>query len=93
MRETALRKKIEDTAFGMNADFIGIADSACFENPEYTGNKPQDVMANVQSVIILGVGVPKGAFDTLPAGRAEYTNTHGSNCNPSDNCVSNCQNY
>lgn len=75
MREIALRKKIEDTASGMNADFVGIANAACFENPEYTGNKPQDVMVSVQSVIILGVGVPKGAFDTLPAGRAEYTNT------------------
>lgn len=75
MKEIALTKKVEDTAFKMNADFIGIADAACFEDPEYTGNKPQDVMAEVQSVIILGVGVPRGAFETLPAGRAEYTNT------------------
>lgn len=75
MREITLTKKIENTAFKMNADFIGIADAACFENPEYTGNKPQDVMASVRSVIILGVGVPRGTFETLPEGRAEYTNT------------------
>jgi len=59
----------------MNADFIGIAGPACFQNPEYTGNKPQEVMPGVKSVIVLGVGVPRGAFDTLPKGRAEYTNT------------------
>jgi epoxyqueuosine reductase len=75
MREITLTKKIENTAFKMNADFIGIADAACFENSEYTGNKPQDVMSSVRSVIILGVGVPRGAFETLPEGRAEYTNT------------------
>ena len=32
-------------------------------------------MEDVRSVIILGVGIPKEAFDTLPRGRAEYTNT------------------
>jgi epoxyqueuosine reductase QueG len=75
MRDITLTKKVEDTAFKMNADFTGIADAACFENSEYTGNKPQDVMADVRAVIILGVGVPRGAFETLPKGRAEYTNT------------------
>lgn len=73
--EPILAKRIKDTAFGMNADFISVADPACFQNPEYTGNKPQDVMPDIRSVIVLGVGVPKGAFDTLPCGRAEYTNT------------------
>lgn len=75
MMEIDLSKKIEDIALEMNADFIGIADPACFQNPEYTGNKPQDVMADVRSVIVLGVGIPRGAFDPLPRGRAEYTNT------------------
>lgn len=55
MREIALTKKVEDTAFKMNANFIGIAHAACFENPEYTGNKPQEVMADVRSVIVLGL--------------------------------------
>ncbi|MBP2134182.1 epoxyqueuosine reductase QueG [Methanomicrobium sp. W14] len=32
-------------------------------------------MDDVRSVIIIGVSVPKGAFVTLPKGRAEYTNT------------------
>lgn len=32
-------------------------------------------MENLQSVILLGVSVPRGAFETLPKGRGEYTNT------------------
>jgi epoxyqueuosine reductase QueG len=75
VKEPTLKEKIKDISLGTNADFIGIADPACFQNPEYTGNKPQDVMPDVRSVIVLGVGVPRGAFDTLPRGRAEYTNT------------------
>jgi epoxyqueuosine reductase QueG len=70
-----LSKTLYKTAFKMNADIFGIAGPACFLDPEYTGNKPQDVMAGVQSVIVLGVGVPRGAFEALPGGRAEYTNT------------------
>ena len=75
MTEIMLTQKIKDTALGMNVDFIGIADPVCFQNPEYMGNKPQDVMPDVRSVLILGVGVPRGAFYPLPEGRAEYTNT------------------
>jgi epoxyqueuosine reductase QueG len=75
MKKATLTEDIKDVALGMNADFLGIADPICFQNPEYTGNKPQEVMPDVRSVIILGVGVPRGAFDTLPKGRAEYTNT------------------
>lgn len=75
MAETTFTERIKDIALGMNADFIGIADPACFQTPEYTGNKPQDVMPDIRSVLILGVGVPGGAFDCLPEGRAEYTNT------------------
>jgi len=68
-------KIIKDTALKLDADFVGIADSSCFDNPGYEGRNPRDVMADVRSVIILGVSVPKGAFSTLPKGRAEYTNT------------------
>lgn len=32
-------------------------------------------MPDLKSVVILGVAVPKGSFNTLPEGRAEYTNT------------------
>ncbi|WP_235856304.1 4Fe-4S binding protein [Methanolobus halotolerans] len=32
-------------------------------------------MKDVRSVIVLGVGVPRGAFEALPEGKAEYTNT------------------
>ncbi|MGB9929329.1 MAG: hypothetical protein ACPK85_13155 [Methanosarcina sp.] len=32
-------------------------------------------MPDVKSVIVLGVGVPRGAFESLPEERPEYTNT------------------
>ncbi|WP_048170891.1 4Fe-4S dicluster domain-containing protein [Methanosarcina siciliae] len=75
MVETSITETLKDMAFRSGADFIGMIDPSCFENSEYTGNKPQDVMTDLQSVIILGVSIPRGAFDTLPNGRAEYTNT------------------
>ena len=75
MNDKSLTKKVKSTAIRMNADFIGIADPYCFQNPEYIGNKPQDVMADIRSVIVVGVGVPRGAFDALPNGRPEQTNT------------------
>jgi epoxyqueuosine reductase QueG len=75
MTDKDLTKSLQETAFEMNADIIGFADPACFLNTEYAGNKPQDVMPDVKSVLVLGVSVPRGAFETLPAGRAEYTNT------------------
>lgn len=70
-----LKKTLEDNALKMNADLIGFADPACFLDPEYAGNRPQDIMPGVGSVIVLGVSVPRGAFANLPNGRAEYTNT------------------
>lgn len=50
-----LTKTLHDTALEMNADIIGFADSACFLDPEYTGNKPQDFMHDMGSVIVLGI--------------------------------------
>jgi epoxyqueuosine reductase QueG len=41
----------------------------------YQGNKPQDFMEGVRSVVIVAVAVPSGAIDPLPKGRPEYTNT------------------
>jgi epoxyqueuosine reductase QueG len=75
MGDSNLTEVLRDMSFRLGADFIGITDPSCFENSDYTGNKPQDVMTDLQSVIILGVSVPRGAFETLPKGRAEYTNT------------------
>ncbi|AKB85266.1 4Fe-4S binding protein [Methanococcoides methylutens] len=75
MTDSNLTEALKDMAFELGADFIGIADRSSFEKSEYTGNKPQDVMKDLQSVIILGVSVPRGAFETLPKGRGEYTNT------------------
>lgn len=70
-----ITEALKDMALELGADFIGIVDRSCFENLDYTGNKPQDVMKSLQSVIVLGVSVPRGAFETLPKGRGEYTNT------------------
>jgi len=65
--------KLEGRALG--ADFIGIADAAGFLRPDYTGNRPQDIMPGVRSVIVIGVAIPRGCILPLPKGRAEYTNT------------------
>ena len=75
MSDPVLTKAIKDAAIEMNADFIGIVDPSCFLNPDYLGNRPQEIMPGLGSVIVLGVGIPRGAFEPLPKGRAEYTNT------------------
>ena len=75
MAEENISGLLKDTAFGLGADFVGIVDSSCFDNPDYQGRNPRGVMPGVRSVTIIGVSVPKGAFSTLPKGRAEYTNT------------------
>jgi len=75
MTENNITEALKNMAFDLGVDFIGITDKSCFEDSDYTGNKPQDVMDNLQSVIVLGVSVPRGAFETLPKGRGEYTNT------------------
>jgi len=59
----------------LGADFTGIADATGFLSAEYTGNKPQEIMPGVRSVIVIGVGIPRGCILPLPKGRAEYTNT------------------
>jgi len=59
----------------LGADFVGIADAAGFLKAEYTGNRPQEIMPGVRSVIVIGVAIPRGCILPLPNGRAEYTNT------------------
>jgi epoxyqueuosine reductase QueG len=59
----------------LGADFVSIADAAGFLNPDYVGNRPQEIMPGVKSVIIIGVTIPRGCILPLPKGRAEYTNT------------------
>lgn len=68
MSDPVLTKAIKDAAIEMNADFIGIADPSCFLNPDYLGNRPQEIMPGLRSVIVLGVGIPRGAFEPLPKG-------------------------
>ncbi len=66
---------IKEQVRRLGADFVGIADAAGFLNPGYTGNRPQDFMPGIRSVIVIGVVIPKGCVQPLPKGRPEYTNT------------------
>ncbi len=59
----------------MGIDVFGVADAAGFLDEGYKGNRPQDIMPSVRSVIVIGVQVPRGSLDPLPKGRPEYTNT------------------
>jgi epoxyqueuosine reductase len=67
--------KLRAAALEMGADLFGVADADRFRDPDYTGNRPQDFMENARSVIVLAVAVPRGSIESLPKGRAEYTNT------------------
>jgi len=59
----------------LGIDLFGIADAQGFLNEDYQGNKPQDFMEDAASVIVIGVAIPRGSIESLPKGRAEYTNT------------------
>ena len=67
--------KFKEMTLLLGTDFVGIADAEEFMNPSYAGNRPQEFMPEVRSVIVLGVVVPRGCIRPLPKGRAEYTNT------------------
>ena len=71
----AYTDRLRKTALDMGADLFGVTDVQCFEDPEYTGNSPLDIMEDARSALVLGVAVPRGSIESLPRGRAEYTNT------------------
>ncbi|KYC48984.1 MAG: Epoxyqueuosine reductase [Candidatus Methanofastidiosum methylothiophilum] len=75
MKNYNLKAEILTAANKLDLDFIGVADAKGYLNRDYVGNKPQDVMENCNSIIVFGVSIPKGAYESLPKGRAEYTNT------------------
>ncbi|NPV51349.1 MAG: epoxyqueuosine reductase [Candidatus Methanofastidiosum sp.] len=75
MKNVNLKAEIISNANKLDLDFISVADAKGYLNQDYVGNKPQDIMKNCSSVIVFGVSIPKGAYDSLPKGRAEYTNT------------------
>jgi epoxyqueuosine reductase QueG len=70
-----LTDELRNASIHMGADCFGVAPASDFLDPSYQGNRPQDIMPQVRSVIVIGVIVPKGAVENLPKGRAEYTNT------------------
>jgi len=75
VKNPELKADIIFTAKELGLDFIGIADAKGYLKEDYVGNKPQDVMKRCNSVIVFGLSIPKGAYESLPKGRAEYTNT------------------
>ncbi len=75
MDSDSLTQLLRTRATDIGADLFGIADARYFRDPGYTGNRPQDIMENVRSVVVIGVAVPRGCIEPLPKGRPEYTNT------------------
>jgi len=73
--DRVLTDELRDASIHMGADFFGVAQASDFLDPSYKGNRPQEIMPQARSVIVIGVTVPKGAVENLPRGRAEYTNT------------------
>ncbi len=70
-----LDETLRTIAGDMGVEVFGIAAASGFDNPAYQGNRPQTIMPDVRSVIVIGVAVPRGCIEPLPNGRAEYTNT------------------
>jgi epoxyqueuosine reductase len=75
MEVVGLSQELRELSMREGADLFGIADADCYLDRVYQGNKPQDFMEGVRSVVIVAVAIPSGAVDPLPKGRAEYTNT------------------
>ncbi|MDN7023780.1 epoxyqueuosine reductase [Methanoculleus sp. FWC-SCC1] len=75
MTKDSYTSTLRAAALELGAELFGVADVRHFLSPEYTGNRPQDFMESARSVIVLGVAVPRGSIESLPKGRAEYTNT------------------
>lgn len=75
MSQTTDTDRLRAVALEMGADLFGVAGTDRFHNQEYTGNSPLAFMESARSVVVLGVAVPRGAIESLPKGRPEYTNT------------------
>jgi epoxyqueuosine reductase len=75
MKVIGLAQELRDLSIRDGADIFGIADADCYLEQTYRGNKPQDFMESVRSVVIVAMVIPSGSIDPLPKGRAEYTNT------------------
>lgn len=75
MYEDSYTNRLRKTALDMGADLFGVADVQNFDDPAYAGNDPRGIMEDARAVIVIGVAVPRGSIESLPKGRAEYTNT------------------
>ena len=73
--DESLTTKLREKGISNGADLFGVAPVTGFLNSEYTGGMPQEVMDSSHSVIVIGVALLQGSIESLPKGRAEYTNS------------------
>lgn len=70
-----LTRALAEMSEGLGAELFGVAAVEGFLDQEYTGGRPQEIMEDCQSIIVIGVPLLQGSIETLPNGRAEYTNS------------------
>ena len=75
MEENDLVKSLKAKGADLGDDLFGIADAEEFLCESYQGGRPQDIMEDCRSVVVIGVALLQGSIESLPKGRAEYTNS------------------
>ncbi len=70
-----MRRSLREAAMGLGAEVYGTAPAEGFLRERYTGGRPQDIMSDVRSVVVVGVPILGGSLEPLPRGRPEYTNS------------------
>lgn len=68
-------RSLKEQAMELGAELFGIAPSEGFLDQEYVGGRPQAIMEDVRSIVVVGVPILNGSLEPLPRGRAEYTNS------------------
>lgn len=75
MEAQDLYKSLRESAIGLGVDLFGVADARGFLDENYQGGRPQAIMKDCRSIVVLGVAMLQGSIEALPKGRAEYTNS------------------
>lgn len=61
-----LSNKVKELALDIGADLVGITSNEAFtEAPE--GHRPEDILENAKSVIVIAIGLPEACFDSAPS--------------------------